>query len=73
MTSVPASAQSDSRLYCAAESEINSIVTVGAPLATLAFPKIELEGGTFTSQVKCRLEKNNAFRLAYLPLPRLAG
>jgi hypothetical protein len=44
MTSVPASAQSDSRLYCAAESEINSIVTVGAPLATLAIPKIRACG-----------------------------
>jgi len=73
MTSVPASAQSDSRLYCAAESEIDSIVTVGAPLATFAFSKIELEGETFTSRVKSRLEKNNAFRLAHLLLPRLAG
>ena len=44
MTSAPASAQSASRLYCAAESEINSIVTVGAPLATLAFPKIRTRG-----------------------------
>src|ERR1051326_1277053 len=37
MLFVPASAQSDSRLYCAAETEINSIVTVGVPLTTLAF------------------------------------
>jgi len=48
-------------------------VTVGAPLATFAFSKIELEGETFTSRVKSRLEKNNAFRLAHLLLPRLAG
>ena len=48
---------SDSRLYCVAESEINSIVTVGAPLAMLAFPRSELAGGTFTSRVKSRLEK----------------
>ncbi len=74
MTSVPASAQSVSRLYCAVESEINSIVTVGAPLATLAFPKIELEGGTFTSRVKSRLEKNNAFRTGPSSVTqRLAG
>ena len=31
--SAPASAQSASRLLCAAESEINRIVTMGAPLA----------------------------------------
>lgn len=42
MTSVPASAQSVSkRLYWGAESEINSIVTVGAPLATSAYLKIQ--------------------------------
>src|ERR1700732_4382476 len=39
MTFVPASAQSDSRLYCAAESEINSIVTVGAPSRRWPFPR----------------------------------
>ena len=39
-TCMHASAQSASRLHWAAESEINSIVTVGAPLPTLAFPKI---------------------------------
>src|SRR3954464_3376246 len=33
----------------------------------------ELEGGTFTSRENYRLEKNKAFRLAHLPLPRLAG
>jgi len=44
MTFAPASAQSAPRLYCAAENEINSIVTAGAPLATLAFPKIRIRG-----------------------------
>jgi hypothetical protein len=48
-------------------------VTVGAPLATLAFPRSELEGGTFTSRVKSRLEKNNAFRLALFHCHGLAG
>src|SRR2546425_11903116 len=36
MISAPASAQSASRLPGAGQSEITSIVTVGAPLATLA-------------------------------------
>jgi hypothetical protein len=53
--------------------QINSIVvTVGARSRRWPFPKSELEGGAFTSRVKSRLEKNNAFRLAHL-LPRLAG
>ena len=43
------------------------------PARDVAVPQIELEGGTFTSRIKSRLEKNNAFRLAHLPLPRLAG
>ena len=73
MTSAPASAQSASRLYCAAESEINSIVTVGGPACDVGLSQIELEGGTFTSQVKSRLEKNNAFRLAIFFCHDLAG
>src|SRR4051812_49304558 len=59
-------AQSVSRLPWAGESEINSIVTVGVPLATLAFPSSELEGGPLhLPSKKSRLEKNKAFRLAH--------
>src|SRR4030095_10543456 len=51
MPSALASAQSVSRLYCVAESEINRIVTLGAPLIALTSPRSECEDdGAFTSQ-----------------------
>jgi hypothetical protein len=37
------------------------------------FPKIRTRGRDLHLPSKTRLEKNNAFRLAHLPLPRLAG
>ncbi len=56
MTSGPASAQSDSRLYCAAESGINKIVIHrGTALGDLA--KI---GPGASPPEKTQLEKNNA-------------
>jgi hypothetical protein len=54
-------------LYCAADGEINSIVTVGVPLATLAFPKMRTRGRDLHLPSKVPTGKNNAFRLAHLP------
>jgi hypothetical protein len=70
---VPASAQSVSRLYCAAEDEINSIVTVGCAARDVGLFQDPNLRTPFTSRIKSRLEENKAFRLAHLPLPRLAG
>ena len=55
------------------ESETNSTVTVGAPLTTLAFPKIRTRWRGLTSRAKIPTGKNNAFRLTHLHLPPLAG
>ena len=74
MTSVAALAQSASRLPWAGESEINSIVTVGGPARDVGLSQDpNSRAGPSPPEQKSRLEKNNVFRLAQLPLQRLAG
>jgi hypothetical protein len=63
VTSTPISAQSVSRLYCAAESEINRIVTVGLRLRCWPFARSELAGGTFTSRIKSDWKRITLFVL----------